>query len=109
MEGYVRVWIGRLVGDYGIVYRLSLEVRNPSDLDQRVSLVAPALGGAARGLFLIEYDAVDVGILRPGEDRTLASINVRARDQVVMTVVTMPVAGSFYPVRLMLRPDTSTP
>lgn len=99
----------RLVGDYGIVYRLSLEVRNPSDLDQRVSLVATALGGAARGLFLIDNDAVDVGILRPGEDRTLASINVRARDQVVMTVVTMPVAGSFYPVRLMLRPDTSTP
>ncbi|MBI2972467.1 MAG: hypothetical protein HYY39_01600 [Armatimonadetes bacterium] len=99
----------RLVGDYGIVYRLSLEVRNPSDLDQRVSLVATALGGAARGLFLIDNDAVDVGTLRPGEDRTLASITVRARDQVVMTVVTMPVAGSFYPVRLMLRPDTSTP
>ena len=98
----------RLVGDYGILYRLDLEVRNPSEFSERVSLMATAAGGAARGIFLIDNEPVDVGFLRPNEEREIFSLIVPGRESRRLTLVTMPVAGSFYPLRLTLRPDQPT-
>jgi hypothetical protein len=99
----------RLIGDYGIVYRVVLEVRNLSEFTERFSLRVTAAGGAARGMFLIDNEPVDVGILRPNEEREIFSLTIPGRESRTLTVVTMPVAGSFYPVRLTLNPEQPTP
>ncbi|MDR7554025.1 MAG: hypothetical protein QN157_00300 [Armatimonadota bacterium] len=93
-----------LVGDYGVLYRIRLRLHNPTAAEVPVALVANAAGGPARGLFVIDGTMTDAGLLAPGVDRAVATFVVPAGETRDLTVVTMPVAGSFYPVRLSVRP-----
>jgi len=92
-----------LVGDYGVVYRLLLTVAG-GPTDAQADLVAVAAGGVARGVFLVDGRPVEIAIYRPGEERVLGTLSVPAGQSVQVQVVTMPAAGSYYPVRLLLRP-----
>ncbi len=92
-----------LVGDYGVVYRLLLTVAGgPAEV--QADLVAAAAGGPARGMFLVDGRPVELATYRPGEERVLTTLTVPAGQNVRVSVVTMPAAGSYYPVRLLLRP-----
>lgn len=94
-----------LVGDYGVLYRLRLRLRNPAPGEVTAALVANAAGGPARGVFVVDGTMTDAGLLKPGEDRTVATFAVAPGSAREVTIVTMPVAGSFYPVRLSVRPQ----
>ncbi|MGQ0568921.1 MAG: hypothetical protein ACT4P5_05210 [Armatimonadota bacterium] len=93
-----------LVGDYGVLYRLRLRLTNPTGREVATALVANAAGGLARGLFIINGAPVDVGLMRATEDREVAVFTVAPGSALEIAILTMPVAGSFYPVRLSLRP-----
>ncbi len=93
-----------LTGDYGVLYRIRLRLLNSTDREVTTALVANAAGGPARGLFLIDGVAVDVGLIRPTEDREVTTFTLAPGTRREVVVLTMPVAGSFYPVRLTLRP-----
>jgi hypothetical protein len=93
-----------LVGDYGVLYRVRLRLVNPTDREVTTALVANAAGGLARGLFYVNGTPVDVGLVRPYEDREVAAFAVPSGGSRDVTILTMPVAGSYYPVRLGTRP-----
>jgi hypothetical protein len=93
-----------LVGDYGVLYRFRLRLVNPTERQVTAALVANAAGGPARGLFFINGAPVDVGLLRPNEDREIIALPVEPGGSRDVSILTMPVAGSFYPVRLGWRP-----
>jgi hypothetical protein len=93
-----------LVGDYGVLYRLRLRLTNPTDREVGAALVANAAGGLARGLYFINGSPVDVGLMRAFEEREIAAFTLAPGATREVTVLTMPVAGSYYPVRLSLRP-----
>jgi hypothetical protein len=93
-----------LVGDYGVLYRVRLRLINPTDREITAGLVATAAGGPARGLFLVDGSAVNAGLMRPAEDRELTAFTMPAGARRDVVILTMPVAGSFYPVRLVVRP-----
>lgn len=93
-----------LVGDYGVLYRLRLRLTNPTDREVGAALVANAAGGLARGLYYINGSPVDVGLMRASEEREIAAFTLGPGATRDVTVLTMPVAGSYYPVRLILRP-----
>lgn len=93
-----------LVGDYGVLYRLRLRLTNPTDREAGTVLAVRAAGGLARGLYFINGAPVDVGLMRAFEERELAAFSIPPGASRDVTVLTMPVAGSYYPVRLSLRP-----
>lgn len=93
-----------LIGDYGVVYRLVITVTNPHPREVQTELVATAAGGPARGVFLIDGRLVEMALFRPLEERVLATVTIPAAETTTIRVVTMPTAGSSYPVRLGLRP-----
>ncbi|MBI3975728.1 MAG: hypothetical protein HY334_04980 [Armatimonadetes bacterium] len=93
-----------LVGDYGVVYRLTITAANPFPHDLRADLVATAAGGAARGAFLIDGRLVEMAIYKGFEERALTTLTVPAGQRLTTQILTMPTAGSSYPVRLSLRP-----
>ncbi len=93
-----------LVGDYGVLYRFRLRLVNPTDRQINADLMITAAGGAARGLFLIDGVVTDVGLLQATEERAVTSFALASRATREVTVVTMPIAGSFYPVRIAMRP-----
>lgn len=93
-----------LVGDYGVLYRVRLRLTNPTGREVSTALTATAAGGLARGLFLIDGAPADVGLMRAGEQREITVFTVAPGGVRDVVLVTMPVAGSYYPVRLVLRP-----
>jgi len=93
-----------LIGDYGVLYRLRVRLRNPTGQELTTDLVALAAGGAARGLFFIDGVLADIGYLRANEERMITSFTLGPGSVRDVTIVTMPVAGSFYPVRVTARP-----
>jgi hypothetical protein len=93
-----------LVGDYGVLYRLRVRLQNPTERELTTDLVAFAAGGAARGLFVVDGTLTDIGYLRANEERPIVSFTLAPGAVRDVTIVTMPVAGSFYPVRLTARP-----
>ncbi len=93
-----------LIGDYGVLYRVRLRLVNPTSREVATELVATAAGGLARGLFIVDGAPVDVGLMRPGEGRPVAAFAVAPGGARDVSLVAMPVAGSYYPVRLALRP-----
>jgi hypothetical protein len=93
-----------LVGDYGVLYRLRMRLVNATEREVTTSLIANAAGGLARGLFYVNGAAVDIGLVKPYEDREVAAFTVPPGSAREVLVLTMPVAGSYYPVRLGLRP-----
>lgn len=93
-----------LVGDYGVLYRVRLRLTNPTGREVATALMATAAGGLARGLFLVDGTPKDVGLMRAGEQRAVAVFTVAPGGTRDVVLITMPVAGSFYPVRLVLRP-----
>ncbi len=94
-----------LVGDYGVLYRFRLRLTNPTDRQVTTALLANAAGGPARGLFLVDGAAADLGLLQPNEEQTVASFTLGPRSAREIIILTMPIAGSFYPVRLAVRPQ----
>jgi hypothetical protein len=93
----------RLRGDYGILYRLAVTLDNPLDRPVGFEIVAQALNGPARGMLLIAGSPVDFGLLRPGDERVLTSIDVAPQQTRTVEMLTMPAAGSFYPVALAVQ------
>lgn len=93
----------RLRGDYGILYRLIVELINPLDGPVAFEITAEALNGPARGMLLIDGWPVDFGLLRVGQGRVLTSLEVAPHDTRIVEMLTMPAAGSFYPVRLAVQ------
>lgn len=92
-----------LNGDYGVVYRLTITATNPLPREVSADIVATAANGPARGAFLIDGRLVEVSF-RPNDERVLWTLTVPPGQTVQIQVVTMPAAGSNYPVRLTLRP-----
>ncbi|MGQ0550675.1 MAG: hypothetical protein ACT4PY_13510 [Armatimonadota bacterium] len=93
-----------LVGDYGVLYRFRLRLVNPTDRQITAALLANAAGGPARGHFLIDGVVADLGLLQANEERMVTSFVLPPGSSRDVTVLTMPIAGSFYPVRLAMRP-----
>lgn len=84
--------------------RFRLRPVNPTDREVTTVLLANTAGGRARGLFLIDGVAVDIGLLRSNEERTVAVFTLGRGSTREIVLLTMPIAGSFYPGRLSVRP-----
>jgi hypothetical protein len=93
-----------LVGDYGVLYRIRLRLVNTTAREVSTALIANAAGGFARGYFIVNGRPIDIGLVPATQDREVATLTVPAGLAREFLVITMPVAGSFYPVRLSVRP-----
>jgi hypothetical protein len=93
-----------LVGDYGVLYRIRLRLVNTTTREVSTALIANAAGGFARGYFIINGKPVDIGLVPATQEKEVATLTVPAGNSREFLVITMPVAGSFYPVRLSVRP-----
>jgi hypothetical protein len=93
----------RLDGNYGVFYDIALEIENPTDVESTVNLVLAAEAGEARGVFLIEGHLIEVPDVRPPAEFVLGSFVVRPHARGAVSIRTLPVAGSNYPVTLVAR------
>lgn len=87
-------------GNFGVVFRYNLVLRNEGTEDKEVRLALSARGGPARGTFFVDGERVETGLLA-AEPRILKRWVVAAGSVLQARLETFPQAGSNYPVHLV--------
>jgi hypothetical protein len=95
----------RLDGEYGVLYDIQFDLENPTAEGSTVNLVMAPDAGAARGAFLVEGQWIEVPNMVPPAEFVLGSVELGPEARGRLSVQTLPVGGSAYPVTLVLRPQ----
>ena len=94
-----------LAGDYGVLQSFVVTMSNPTSQPQAVAIYENPRGGRATGTYLIDGVLVQSHQVPPFSRYKIRQYVVPARGFVRVTIVTMPEAGSSYPLRLEFAPD----
>lgn len=94
----------QLMGSYGVVYEIDLELSNPTAETARVMIALEPAGGPARGALLVDGHPVETALLRRDAEGVVARYSLAPGQVRKVHIETMPQGGSNYPVRLVARP-----
>lgn len=93
----------KLLGNYGVLYSIDVEISNPTDEEKTVRIMMTPDSGTARGAFLIDGKLVESPQLDPPLEAVLWSAKLAPKQQRKVTIQGMPAGGSNYPVSLVVR------
>jgi len=94
-----------LAGDYGVLESFVVNVQNPMSTPQNVAIYENPRGGHATGTYIIDGVLVQSHQVPAFSRYKLRQYVVPAKGFVRVTIVTIPEAGSSYPLRLIFAPD----
>ncbi|HEY1653725.1 MAG TPA: hypothetical protein VGF86_01275, partial [Candidatus Tumulicola sp.] len=94
-----------LAGDYGVLQSFVVTMQNPSSSPQSVAIYENPRGGRATATYLIDGVLVQSHQVPAYSRYKVRQYVVPARGFVRVTIVTMPEAGSSYPLKLIFAPD----
>ncbi len=95
-----------MLGNYGLVYDISLDLNNPENAVRKVRLWISPAGGVVRASLLIDGRMVETGLfsnrnqLKP---QKVAEFLLKPRESRRVNIKTLPQPGSFYPINLVIR------
>lgn len=95
----------KLHGNYGVIYRTVIKFVNPTDKSWKAQITVEAVGGVAKGSFAIDGRLIEVAMMRPQEERVLYEFIIPPKQTKTVIIVTVPSAGSFYPIQLIARTE----
>ena len=95
---------GRVLrGNYGVIYRIAIRFTNPTNRSWQAQVVVEPTGGVVRGAFLVDGKLVELPLLRPHDEKVIHEFTLAPHQTRTVSVVTIPSAGSFYPIQLIAR------
>ena len=94
-----------LSGDYGVLQSFVVVVNNPLSTPQSVAIYENPRGGRSTATYLIDGRQVQSHQVPPFSRYKVRQYVIPARGFVRVTIVTMPEAGSSYPLKLIFAPD----
>lgn len=95
---------GRVLhGNYGVLYRVTIKFVNPTNRSWQAQVVVEPTGGVVRGAFLVDGKLVELPLLRPYDERVIHEFTLQPNQTRSVTVMTIPSAGSFYPIQIVAR------
>ena len=94
---------GPLYGNYGVLYDMTIKIKNPSSGVKEVEMSFTSQGGIAQGTFLIDGRMIETPIVKSSEHVSLATLFLKGGEEREVHVNTIPQGGSHYPVRLILK------
>ncbi|MBV8245911.1 MAG: hypothetical protein JOZ38_08320 [Candidatus Eremiobacteraeota bacterium] len=94
-----------LSGDYGVMQSFSIHIVNPTSTPQAIAIYENPRGGRATATFLIDRTIVQSHGTPAFSRYKVRQYTVPAQGYINVDIVTMPDAGSSYPLRLEFAPD----
>ncbi|HEY1428818.1 MAG TPA: pilus assembly protein N-terminal domain-containing protein [Candidatus Tumulicola sp.] len=94
-----------LSGDYGVLQSFVVTLQNPNGSPASIAIYENPRGGRATATYLIDGVLVQSHQTPPYSRYKVRQYVVPARGFVRVTIVTMPEAGSSYPLKLIFAPD----
>lgn len=92
-----------LYGNYGVLYNISLKLQNPTSESKQVNVVFEPGAGLASGVFMIDGKWVKVTHISPQVEVTLVSYTLAPNQSRLVSIKTVPLAGSAYPATILVR------
>ncbi len=94
-----------LSGDYGVLESFVVNVQNPLSTPASIAIYETPRGGGATGSYLIDGVLVQSHQAKAFTRYKIRQYVIPAKGFVRVTIVTMPEAGSSYPLNLVFAPD----
>lgn len=93
------------LGNYGALYTIHFTIQNPTSSPAVVHIMFTPQAGCAHGLFVLNgYDLIQTPVVRPFTPYPLLKMTLEPGETRTLTLQTMPLGGSFYPVNLVVQP-----
>jgi hypothetical protein len=93
-----------LMGNYGVFYEIKLHLENPTPTRQNVSVVFDAGAGLASAVVYIDGKFVETKYIQPTKESPLATFQLEPQQTKVVSILTLPLSGSFYPASIVVKP-----
>lgn len=100
---------GRDYGDYGVLHTIDLTFENPSSVPSAAYVFVQPLAGPARGSFMLDGNAVDIGCVRVPSRYEITAFQLLPGQTSHVVLQTMTDGGSFYPIRLGVTATAPVP
>lgn len=94
-----------LAGDYGVLQSFVVNVQNPFSSPRSIAIYEDPRGGRATGTYVIDGVLIQSHQVPAFSRYKVRQYVVPAKGFVRVTIVTMPEAGSSYPLKLVFAPD----
>jgi len=92
-----------LYGNYGVLYDIVLQLKNPTDRLRDIDLTFTSQGGIAQGTFLIDGVLVETPVVRSSERVPFVTFLLKPGEERIINIKTIPQGGSHYPVRIVIK------
>ena len=92
-----------LYGNYGVLYDVTLQLKNNTAQLQDIDLFFTSQGGIAQGTFLIDGTLVETPVVRSSEHAPIATFLLEPGEERLINLQTIPQGGSHYPVRVVIK------
>lgn len=89
-------------GNYGSVYEIFIHLFNSTSDKNTVYIYFEPVNGLARGSFVIEKELLQTLTVKPPHRFLLATVELGAREKRTFQITTLPQAGCWYPVKLVV-------
>lgn len=93
----------KLYGNYGVSYHINLKVKNPLAERGKVSIMFDPTAGFASVVFLINGSIVGEKYVKPPYEAHMASYTLEPGEEREFKIVFIPLAGSNYPAKLVVK------
>jgi len=96
------------LGNYAIIHRIKIKVTNDSDRDKKAAIYYVSAGGPVRGIFDIDGEILETGLLDPSKNKSekITSVKIPRGGARKISIKMMPQPGSYYPTRFVLLEET---
>lgn len=95
---------GVLDGNFGVIYNIKVDLKNPTADPVDVELVFEASAGYAGGIFIVNGSYVKTPLLAPKATSRIARYHLAPGATESLDLTTLPLAGCSYPATLIVRP-----
>jgi hypothetical protein len=93
----------KLFGNYGVLYNITVEMKNPTPAERVVRVMFQPGANWARGAFRIEGKLIEAPQLAPPQEAELWSARLGPGQTRSLSIQGIPAGGSAYPVSLVVR------
>ena len=111
--GYVRIGAmpiartdqpGQLSGNFGVLYRIKLELSNPTPNDQEIEVLYESSAGYGGAVFRLNGIVQSTPLLMPKQSYRILRTTLKAGESQTVFIDTLPLSGGSYPVTLTIKP-----
>lgn len=93
----------KFLGNYGAFYHIYITLNNPAEKQKKVLFYFEPAGGVAAGILFLDGKKIDIRPINYPHEKKFGVTYLSPYESKTVYIKTMPISGSYYPVRIVVR------